>query len=122
MEVITIMASARGTCEETVANWYTYRQLFHFAHTAIKEKMYVPNLFARAFFPVGKNDPKVNPKSVGNPPSSSGRLPSWFSPTSNRYEIIDLDGPLSTIKAKTKEYFGGLSGKKSNKSNKKKRR
>jgi len=104
MEIITIVATIRNTTEERIVNDYTYRQLMHVGMTYLKDKMYVLSIIGDAM----RSGKGKTQQLRGELPSSTGRLPSWFKPRTDRpYEVIDLDKtPIKKLRLDIGKYFG----------------
>lgn len=79
--------------EEQVVNKYTYRQAIAMCEFIIKEKFAVVAAIASSFS--GKKPKDISSNSVR--PKSHG-LPSWYKPTSKNARVVDLDGPMDSLK------------------------
>lgn len=123
MELVTTIANIRGMSERQVVNTFTHRQINHIGETYLRDRTLVMNLVGEALSGIGEEKGKIEvgadeAKKLSR--ASAGRLPTWFMPK-NKGPVVDLDGPMSSIKP----FVGGYgkteqTGKKKPKKKKKK--
>lgn len=96
MELITTIANVRSMPEREVVNTFTHRQINHIGETYLRDRTLVMNLVGEALSGIGDEKEKTKTET-DKPKVSDKRLPSWFIPK-NKGPVIDLDGPMSSIK------------------------
>lgn len=102
MEMVSTVANLRGMDEVDVVNKFTFRQAVHVGGTYLKDKMLVMTVVSKALGKIGSGAKEDTPATK----RKRRGLPSWFTPKSGRYEVVDLDDDLGTVKAKVAEYMG----------------
>lgn len=115
MEIITGIANLRNMSEIEVMNTFTWRQIFHIGMTYLKDRLMVVKIISDALsdIKVDEDDDTLTGSDAIDRASdlaaskirSRSKLPKWFKPSSGKYNIIDLDGPLPQLKASIVDAF-----------------
>jgi len=101
MEIVTATANLRHVSEMDVVNAMTWRQIVHVGQTHLRDRMLVLDAVSEALSNIKVDDKEGGSKKAGASSSKVKRkgLPSWFTPRTGKYQVVDLDGPLHEIKS-----------------------
>ncbi len=102
IDLLTLVANARGTTERRVANDYTHEQIMHITKIYIKDRLLVLDTIAKQF---GSKRGASGNASNDRPASRGGRA-KFFGPDyvkgrmrhgRDKVNYVDLDGPMEKL-------------------------